>query len=84
LDKDSEHLDYIYVIATHNNRCRYYLAVVNIFDRQDRLVWTTKIGKARAFLCEEEAEEYKALYVSPRQASIVRLACDDEMLRRLR
>lgn len=73
-------IENIYVIATRQNTIEYFFSKLKVITTP-QIIWTPRLGSARAFLSEEDVEEFKLAHILPRRASIIRLPCDDIILR---
>lgn len=65
---------YVYTIELKKNQHDWYvLAVSPPDDRLMKVFWTSSLNSAQLFLTEQEVEEFKSDYISPRKVSIVRM-----------
>ncbi len=68
---------YAYLIETKKNSTKWFFVDVLEFKNSIlQLQWTAARNKATLFETEEMVEEFKAHYISPRKASIVRIKYD--------
>lgn len=69
----SMHKDYYVIRRTKNLTKYYYYDFDQVGEQSFKLIWTPSQRSAFLFDSEQMVEEFKANYVSPRQAAIVRL-----------
>ncbi len=73
----SQNNKYAYLIETKKNSTNWFFVDVLEFKNNIiQLQWTAARNKATLFETEETVEEFKAHYISPRKASIIRIEYD--------
>lgn len=75
---------YEYIISRTKNLQKYFYYDFDYIGRKDetlyQLMWTPTQRMAFPFETEEEVEEFKAEYISPRKASIIRVIKPPHMM----
>lgn len=68
---------YEYIISRSKNSLQYFYYdfdyIGGVVGTAYKLIWTPAQRRAFAFNTEQEVEEFKAEYVTPRKASIIRV-----------
>lgn len=68
---------YDYLIGRIKNRTNYFYYdfdyIGGVDDMLYQLLWTPTLTQAFPFSTEEEVEEFKSKFISPRKASIIRV-----------
>lgn len=77
LSANNQEKKFEYLIARPKNGIRYFYYdfdyVGGVQGQTYQLIWTPAQAQAFPFTSEEEVEEFKAEYISPRPASIIRV-----------
>lgn len=76
----SDYPNHVYVIEMKRNLVNWFLFGISNTSHLQKVYWTPMIRQAHIFLTEENVEEFKCQYISPRKVSIVRISSYDAML----
>lgn len=71
--------DRVYIIQCTKNAKKFFFMEFAYLGSSivQQIIWTPRMGAAHLFLTEETVEEFKADFISPRKASIIRLPARD-------
>lgn len=73
---NGDKIDSIYMIEMRRDATKYFFLTLATTQSLllTQVLWTPSLNKAWAFTCEEDVEEFKADYISPRKVSIIRIS----------